>query len=229
MQLTMNCQHIIKHLVYTILIGLVSIYAHAGQDLLKPENHKCIQTQRLILRPFERSDFGWYQKLVSQPAVAEHLYNDGLPENLKTEAERNLERLNLAGHLLPLVFTVCLKSYYRLNWLNWLLGPKRIGVVGLYYTEGSAPNSWKLYVYHAFDPKFHRQGYGTEAGRMLASYGVQVVKNFPKVFEGLYAWVFTTNIASIKNLFKIGFKTISQTPSQPDSHGRVQQVMTFPI
>ena len=140
-----------------------------------------IETERLLIRKFEVSDYNDLYEYLSEPIT--YIFEPGSPITLD-EAKALTEQRSKGNDF----FAVVLKQ-----------NNKMIGHVYLGQMEPKERLTWELG--YIFNPAYQRQGYASEASAALAEYAI---KNFKA--HRIMARCNPDNTASWKLLEKIGFK-----------------------
>lgn len=111
-----------------------------------------LETERLIIRPFQKNDYQDYHEYMSAPETFR--FERGSPMSLK-DAKKFCQ--TFAGKTAPGFWAAVLKG-----------NTKVIGNVS-FFPEGNADfNTWQIgYIFH---PDYYNQGYATEATRAVIKY-----------------------------------------------------------
>ena len=143
-----------------------------------------LETERLILRPFEESDLDAYHAVLANPEVGAWL---GKPEGFSREAaEANLKEATYKWKDGFSALVVILKSENKL-----------IGHCGLVYREKHGA----FELLYAIDSPYWKQGYTTEAAKVCIDYGFKELK-----LEKIIAFTQPHNLGSRRVMEKHGFK-----------------------
>lgn len=153
-----------------------------------------IETEKLILRPFEFSDTEPFFIMDKNPEVHNYLWNkptEKIEETIKTiEIVKQQYMDYKIGR-----FAVVLKETNE--FMGW---------AGLKYCTQKVNSQINFYdIGYRLDPKFWGKGYSTEASFAWLEYGFKKMK-----IPIMTASVQTTNIASNRILQKIGMEMIEQ-------------------
>lgn len=149
-----------------------------------------IETERLILRPYEPSDDRDLHELVSQPEVMEYIPED--PMTLQ-EARRIIARLqecypkNTPEKIIKWTLAVVLKETNRV-----------IGSCGLGPLDFSTDETELFY---ALRKEYWGRGLATEAARAVLKYAFETIK-----IERLVAVTMPANVSSVKVIEKLGLR-----------------------
>jgi len=149
-----------------------------------PDSRPVVKTERLILRPLQLSD-GWdIQHMAGNSKVAENTlympfpYLDGIAEEwISTHANEFFEKKQL-------ILGICLRKNKQLIGCIGLTLKTELGNAELGYWIGE---------------EFWNQGYATEAGRAVITYGFETL-----ALHKIFAYYFSTNDASGRVLQKLG-------------------------
>ncbi len=147
-----------------------------------------IETERLALRPFDRTDLDGVSSYYSLPEVQRYLdwkARDRIEVKTALEAMSQQRRLNRPGDTLSLA--VARRS-------DGIL----IGQVSLRWTDATAGQAELRFV---FNPTYQRQGYGTEAVRAALDLGFDRLG-----FHRVFARVGGDNERSARLLKRIGMR-----------------------
>lgn len=141
-----------------------------------------VQTERLVIRSFSKSDIPAYAAIVADPRVTKYLA-DGSPHS-PSEAEAYILDCIARDHATGISrYAVLLNADESL-----------IGFCGFKELPDYIDFGWR-YAYQAWG-----QGYATEAALRVLEYGLEELK-----LTDLAAGSFTDNIASVKIILKLGF------------------------
>ncbi len=147
-----------------------------------------IQTERLLLRPYERGDFDALLAIQSREDVVRYLYEDPLgPDDVRALLDRRLASTSLSDEGDTLAVAVVLRSEGEMIGdciLHWNSRQHQVGEIG--------------FVFH---PDHHGRGYATEAARPLVDFGFDEV-GLHRIIGRLEA----RNIASARVLEKLGMR-----------------------
>jgi RimJ/RimL family protein N-acetyltransferase len=121
-----------------------------------------IETERLLMRPYELRDFGALFAIESRADVNRYLYSEPRgPEEVRGVLERKLAETSLHDEGDTLAVAVVLRATDAMIGgciLHWTSREHRVGEIG--------------FVFH---PDHHGQGYATEAARPLLEFGFTAV------------------------------------------------------
>lgn len=153
-----------------------------------------LETERLILRPFEFSDAEAFFKMDNNTEVHKYLWNkptEKIEETIKTiEIVKQQYMDNKIGR-----FAVVLKETNE--FMGW---------AGLKYCKQMINNKIDFYdIGYRIDPNFWGKGYATEASFPWLEYGFKTME-----IPTMTASAHTANIASNRILQKIGMKMTEQ-------------------
>jgi ribosomal-protein-alanine N-acetyltransferase len=140
-----------------------------------------IETKRLLIRRFSPDDFMDLYEYLSEPVV--YAFEPGKPVSLDEAKVISRERSRGSDFL-----AVELKP-----------NGKMIGHLYFKQAEPARLLTWELG--YIFNPKFHRQGYGSEAAAALTAYGFEKFN-----IHRIMARCDPRNTASWKLLERVGFK-----------------------
>jgi ribosomal-protein-alanine N-acetyltransferase len=140
-----------------------------------------IETKRLLIRRFSPEDYRDLFEYLSEPDV--YAYEPGKPVSLDEAKAMSLERSRGTDFL-----AVELKQ-----------SRKMIGHLYFKQAEPMQLLTWELG--YIFNPKYHRNGYGSEAAAALTAYGFEKGN-----IHRIMARCDPRNAASWKLLEKVGFK-----------------------
>ncbi|MBT5267584.1 MAG: GNAT family N-acetyltransferase [Rhodospirillaceae bacterium] len=165
-----------------------------------------VETERLILRPYEESDRETMVRFYMDPAVM-----SGRKYGVRDEGDANT------------AFEVLLSHWHEHGFGLWAPVEKATGVVmgelGLRYTDD--PDQVEV-SYGLFEP--HRgQGYATEGALAALGYGFSALG-----LEQIVAKSRGSNAVSHKVLEKIGMRFVEKRETEKHSHGVVSYVITRP-
>lgn len=143
-----------------------------------------LETERLILRPFQGSDYGPYLAAHQRADVVRHVTADGKP---LTDALAWRSLAMFAGH------------WTLRGFGSWSVEEKAsgawVGRVGLHM-----PEPWpELELGYLIDAPFWRRGYAVEAGRAAQAWGKDVLE-----LTRLVSYISPENAASIATAKKLG-------------------------
>jgi RimJ/RimL family protein N-acetyltransferase len=145
-----------------------------------------LETERLVLRPYEEGDFDALHGLYSDAEVVRWLYYDAAtPEESRRKLERKIGLRELTEETGGIAAAVQLRD------------GTFVGDVVLFY--GSVEHRG-LELGFAFDPRHQGHGYATEAARAVVDWAF--VAGFHRVFGRLEP----RNIASARVLEKLGMR-----------------------
>lgn len=139
-----------------------------------------IETKRLVIRPFDVSDYNGLYEYLSDPVT--YVFEPGKPISLDEARELALQR-SMGNDF----WAIALKDNNKL-----------IGHLYLKQLEPTERMTWELG--YIFNPKFQRRGYGSEASAALTDYAFT---NYHA--HRIMARCSPENVASWKLLEKIGF------------------------
>jgi len=145
-----------------------------------------IQTERLVLRPYEERDFAGLHELYSNPEVVRWLYNEpNTPEESRTKLARKIAGSTLTeeGGLAAAVD---------------LRDGTYVGDAVIFYSEPAEHRSLELGF--SFLPAYQGRGYATEAARALVDWA------FGAGFHRVYGRLEARNTASARVLEKLGMR-----------------------
>ncbi|MBN2086672.1 MAG: GNAT family N-acetyltransferase [Anaerolineales bacterium] len=140
-----------------------------------------IETARLLVRRFSPEDYTDLFEYLSEPAV--YVFEPGKPISIDEAKAMSLERSRGSDFL-----AVELKDI-----------KKMIGHLYFKQAEPAWLQTWELG--YIFNPKYQRQGYGSEAAAALTAYGFEHFN-----IHRIMARCNPQNTASWKLLDKVGFK-----------------------
>jgi RimJ/RimL family protein N-acetyltransferase len=147
-----------------------------------------IETERLLLRPYEREDFDALLAIQSRGDVVRYLYEDPLSnDEVRALLDRRMARTSLSDEGDTLSVAVVLRTTGEMIgdcMLHWGSRQHQQGEIG--------------FVFH---PDHHGRGYATEAARTLVDYGFEEV-GFHRIIGRLEA----RNTASARVLEKLGMR-----------------------
>jgi RimJ/RimL family protein N-acetyltransferase len=147
-----------------------------------------IQTQRLLLRPFEPGDLDALLAIESRADVARFLYHEPRgPDEAREVLERRIASTSLGDEGDTLSVAVVVRATGEMIgdcMLHWSSRQHQLGEVGF-----------------ALHPDHHGRGYATEAARVLVEYGFSEV-GLHRIIGRLEA----RNIASARVLEKLGMR-----------------------
>jgi RimJ/RimL family protein N-acetyltransferase len=147
-----------------------------------------IQTERLLLRPYERGDFDALLAMQSREDVVRYLYEDPLgPDDVRALLDRRLADTSLSDEGDTLAVAVVLRT-----------GGEMIGNCILHWSSRQHQQGEIGFVFH---PDHHGRGYATEAARPLVDFGFDEV-GLHRIIGRLEA----RNIASARVLEKLGMR-----------------------
>jgi RimJ/RimL family protein N-acetyltransferase len=147
-----------------------------------------LETERLVLRPFEEGDLGALYAMHSDAEVTRWLYNE--PRTL--DETRTLLGHKLAGD----------RFMVEGNWLSAAVIERESGEL-----VGDVSLRWSSVVHKTgeigfmFDPGYQGRGYATEAARRLIAFGFEAM-GFHRVIGRAEA----RNTASVRVLEKLGLR-----------------------
>lgn len=119
-----------------------------------------IETERLLLRPWETSDLADYGRIFSKPETLHFPLGRGLTfEESRDALDCNIARYQQSG---VGQWAAVIKSESRI-----------IGWIGLSYVSAFAQYASSIQVGWRLDPDYWHQGYATEGGRASVSYGFE--------------------------------------------------------
>jgi RimJ/RimL family protein N-acetyltransferase len=170
-----------------------------------------IETSRLMLRPFEKSDLDAVMSYHALPEVQRYLdwkARDRVEVKAALDAMVNQHRLTRPGDTIH--FAVIRKSDQQL-----------VGQVSLRWTDATAGQAEIRFV---FSPAVRRQGYATEAVAAAMDYGFE---NFR--FHRIFARCAGKNIASSRLLKSIGMRLEAHYREHAMFQGEWDEEMHFAI
>ena len=145
-----------------------------------------LETERLVLRPYEERDFEALHALYSQPEVARWLYYDAAtPEESRSRLERKVGMRELTEETGGIAAAVELRD------------GTYVGDVVLFY--GSVEHRG-LELGFSFDPSHQGHGYATEAARAVVDWA------FAAGFHRVFGRLEPRNAASARVLEKLGMR-----------------------
>jgi RimJ/RimL family protein N-acetyltransferase len=147
-----------------------------------------IQTERLLLRPYERGDFDALLAIQSREDVVRYLYEDPLgADDVRALLDRKLAETSLSDEGDTVAVAVVLRT-----------GGGMIGNCILHWSSRQHQQGEIGFVFH---PDHHGRGYATEAARPLVDFGFDEV-GLHRIIGRLEA----RNIASARVLEKLGMR-----------------------
>lgn len=153
-----------------------------------------LNTERLILRPFEKSDAESFFEMDKNPEVHRYLWNKPVLEIEEVFAGIKMIRQQYIDNNIGR-FAVILKETNEF-----------IGWAGLKYNTKTVNNKNYFYdIGYRLNENFWGNGYASEASFAWLDYGFKVMK-----IEKMTAAAHTANIASNRILQKIGMKVTEQ-------------------
>lgn len=140
-----------------------------------------VKTDRLIIRPWEKSDIEPYSKIVADPRVMQHI---GAGKTLNyTDAEKYIHN--------------CIKNYEEHGWSRFAVELKEnnelIGFCGFSIYNNELDFGWR------YAHSYWNKGYGTEAAKAVLHIGINGFK-FPRIV----CIVYPENLMSIRIIEKLG-------------------------
>ncbi|MBS1786774.1 MAG: GNAT family N-acetyltransferase [Acidobacteria bacterium] len=148
-----------------------------------------LQTSRLRLMPFQRSDVDDLHRMWTEPEVRKYLWDDlVIPrDTVVAIVENSLQSFAESG-----------LGFWMLN----LKGSFRIaGFAGLRHFRLPESNYQEVEVLYGLLPDYWGKGLATEAAEAILQYGFQQLR-----LERIYAGADPPNIASIKVMERLGMK-----------------------
>lgn len=160
-----------------------------------------LETDRLIIRPFEMQDVEEVHQMLSDEEVMRYL-----PDEIKSSEETRsildwlieCYRKNTPEHIVKLTLAVVLKENHRL-----------IGWCGLGPVEFSPQ---EIEIYYGFSKDCWNRGIATEAAKAVLDFGFKTIK-----VDRIVALARPENVASARVIEKIGLvyeKTIENLPEK---------------
>jgi RimJ/RimL family protein N-acetyltransferase len=143
-----------------------------------------LETERLVLRPYEAGDFDFLYRLQSDPEVVRWLYNDTRDEaETRTLLERKVAATELREEGDWMACVVVADAPIGDVGFHWLSREHRTGEIGF-----------------MFDPHTQGRGYATEAARALVDWA------FAAGFHRVIGRTEARNAASARVLEKLGMR-----------------------
>ncbi len=154
---------------------------------------KQIETERLILRDFQRGDFSDYWEYYSNPLVRDGAGLSAVDTSTIKWAKIRLQLQDVERYLI--VFKPANKLVGEIQLSSPL---KASRIPANFRGKDVREMSYML------NPSYHRQGIMTEAARAVLKNCFEEMK-----FDGIYLYCFAKNLASIKLSMNCGFRYIS--------------------
>jgi RimJ/RimL family protein N-acetyltransferase len=141
------------------------------------------ETERLIIRPFKKSDISSYSQIISDPSVMKYIGN-GKPQTYSQAESYIIKNI---------------EHYESFGWSRFAVVESKsdtlIGFCGYSYYNNEIDFGWR------YAKKYWKKGYGTEAALAVLDIGLNKFN-----FSRIVCISFPMNIGSIKIIKKLGFK-----------------------